>query len=199
MHEQGELQAAERSLYDIAETQAGYFSTAQARAAGYSQRQLTYYVRSGRFARVSRGIYRLALYPGSPNEDLYAAQLQAGPSSVISHDTALALYGLSDALPTRIHLTICKHASRRHPHLRLHTSHLDPEDITLLSGLRVTTVPRTIADVAVSGLADELVIQAIREAVDRGLLTRDAMIDYAQERGGRTHRLVSAATQEIKG
>ncbi len=187
------------ALYDIAETQAGYFSTAQARAAGYTQRQLTHYVRSGRFSRVSRGVYRLALYPGGRNEDLYVAQWRAGPSSVISHDTALALYGLSDVLPARVHLTIGSTASRRHPHLKLHTNRLDPEEVTLLSGLRVTTVPRTIADVAISGLADELVTQAIQEAIDRGLVARDTLIGYAQQKGGRTHQLVSAATQESKG
>ena len=41
-----------------------------------------------------------------PNEDLFIAWLETGPNSVISHDSALALYDLSDALPAAIHLTV---------------------------------------------------------------------------------------------
>lgn len=183
-------------LYFIAENQGGYFTASQARSAGYDYSLLSYHVDTGRFLRIHRGVYRLALYPSGPNEDLYAAQLQAGPSAVISHDTALALYGLSDVLPARIHLTIASSASRRHSHVQLHTNRLDPDDITHLSGLRVTTVARTIADVATAGLADELVIQAVREALERGLVGRDALIAYVRQRGGRAHRLVATATRE---
>jgi len=183
-------------IYAVAERQAGYFTTVQARQAGFSQPQLTYYVRRGRFRRVKWGIYRLALFPSSPHEDLYVAWLEAGPNAVISHDSALALYDLSDVLPNEIHLTIPRSASRRHVGLALHTNQLGPGDVTTIVGLPVTTVPRTIADVAASGLADELVLQAIQQAVQQGLATADSLLAYAHRRGGRMRILVDQALKE---
>ena len=188
--------STEQALYDLAETQAGYFTASQARAAGYSQRQLTYYVQTGRFQRVRRGIYRLAQYPGGPHEDLYVAHLRCGPSSAISHDSALAYYGLSDVLPGRTHVTIPRTASHRQPLLQIHTSRLPAYDVRSAGGLRITTVSRTISDVAASGLADELVIQATREAIARGMVVASDLLNYAQCHGERMQRLVAEAVGE---
>ena len=183
-------------LYAIAEAQAGYFTSAQAREAGFSASLLHHHTRSGRFQRVAPRVYRLTHFPGSPFEDLFIAWLRTGPHSVISHDSALALYDLSDAMPAAIHVTLPRTASRRRPGLRLHTARLRPEEVTRYQGLPVTTVPRTIADVAFSGLADELVIQAIHEALARGLTTEAALQTMAQRRGGRLARLLSQALKE---
>ena len=183
-------------LYDVAERQAGYFTTAQAKETGFSQSQLTYHVRSGRFIRARRGVYRLTRFPATPYEDLFVAWLAAGPDAVISHDSALALYDLSDALPARIHLTVPRSASRRRRGLALHTNQLDPEEVTTVEGLPVTTVSRTIADVAASGLAEEQVIQAAQQAVERGLVSEAVLRSYAQGRGGRPQRLMDRALRD---
>jgi len=196
MNERPSNQASYEALYGVAEQQAGYFTAAQAKACGYSQRQLTYYVRSGRFGRVRRGGYRLSQFPSSPSEDLFVAWLQAGPSAVISHDSALSLYDLSDALPTEVHLTIAPKASRRHTGLRLHTRRLSEDEVTRYEGLPVTTVPRTIVDVAASGLAEELVTQAVHEAIRRGLTTTESLQAAAERRGGRAFRLIRHALHE---
>ena len=119
------------------------------------------------------GVYRLTHFPRSRHEDLFIAWLETGPNSVISHESALALYDLSDALSAAIHLTVPRSASRRRHGLRLHTSQISQEEITNVEGLPATTVARTIVDVAREGLADELVEQAVREAVARGLVQPD--------------------------
>jgi predicted transcriptional regulator of viral defense system len=189
-------QTAYEGLYQIAEQQAGYFTAAQAKASGYSQRQLTYYVRTHRFGRIKHGVYRLRQFPSSANEDLVVAWLSVGQNAVISHESALALYELSDALPTQVHLTIPPKASRRHPGLRLHTSRLREDETTCLEGLPVTTVPRTIADVAAGGLAEELVTQAVHQAVQRGLATVESLRAAAKRRGGRARQLVERALED---
>ena len=48
--------------------------------------------------------------------------------------------------------------------------------------LPVTTVARTIADVALAGLADELVEQAVQEAVQNGLVTPALLLAAAASR-----------------
>ena len=158
-------------LFQIAEAQAGYFTTAQAVATGVDRKRLARYAVAGRLERVRRGVYRLAPFLRSAHEDLFVAWLEMGPESVISHDSALALYKLSDALPAAIHVTVPPTASRRHPGLRLHTNQVSAQEITHYDALPVTTVARTIADVALAGLTDELVEQAVREAVHNGLVT----------------------------
>jgi predicted transcriptional regulator of viral defense system len=184
-------------LYQIAESQGGYFTAKQAQSVGLSRRQLTYYASKGRFVRVGRGVYRLALFPHSPHEDLFIAWLRTGGQGVISHESALALYELSDVMPAEIHLIVPPTASRRHPGLRLHTNRLEPDDITTYNGLPVTTVPRTIAHVSAAGLADELIIQAVQEAIQRGMVTKKQMHDLAQQQGGRTQRLLHLALGEM--
>jgi predicted transcriptional regulator of viral defense system len=143
------------ALYRIAEQQGGYFSAAWAREAGFSYSLLSYDLRSSRFERIRPRVYRLVQFPPSPHEDLHVASLQAGPEAVISHDSALALYDLSDLLPAQIHVTIPRTASRRRPRLRLHANQLEPSVVTRYEGLPVTTVLRTLADVATLGLADQ--------------------------------------------
>ena len=106
-------------LYEIAEQQAGYFTAAQALEAGYSRPLLSYYTKVGRFDRVHRGVYRLVQFPGSPYEDLFVACLRTGPDSVISHESALAVYELSDVLPGEVHVIVPRTASRRRVGIRL--------------------------------------------------------------------------------
>jgi predicted transcriptional regulator of viral defense system len=124
-------------------------------------------------------VYRLARFPASSHEDLYVAWLEAGSEAVISHDSALALYGLSDLLPAQVHVTVPRTASRRRPGIRLHTKRLSPHDVTRYEGLPVTTIRRTLVDVAAAGLADEQVRLAIREALRRGLLAPEDLVTLA--------------------
>ena len=86
-------------------------------------------------------------------------------------------------------------ASRRRPGLRLHTNRIAPEEITHYDGLPVTTVPRTIADVAAAGLSSELVIQAVQEAIVNGLATPDELL--AAGRTTRVRRLLQGALEEL--
>jgi predicted transcriptional regulator of viral defense system len=184
-------------LYRIAEAQAGYFTTAQAAAVGVDRKRLARYAAVGRIERVRRSVYRLAPFPRSPHEDLFVAWLEMGSNSVISHDSALALYELSDVLPAAIHVTVPATASRRHPGLRLHTNRISAQEITYYDALPVTTVARTIADVALAGLAEELVEQAVQEAVRNGLVTPTLLLAAAELRGPRVTGIIRRALERI--
>ena len=185
-------------LFQIAEAQAGYFTTAQAQALGIARAQLSRYVTAGKLERSQQGVYRLTPFPRVPHEDLFIAWLAAGPEAVISHDSALAIYELSDALPAHVHLTVPRSASHRRPGYRLHTSRITPAEITHYGGLQVTTVARTIADIACDGLADDLVIQAVQEAVARGLATPEQLRAAATQRGPAVTRLIQRALEGVR-
>lgn len=181
----------QKALYDRAERQAGYFTARQARSAGFSWERLVEHAKSGRFRRIARGIYRLSQFPSSNFEDLFVAWLRCGPKAVISHESALAVYDLSDLIPGQIHVTVLRTASRRRRGIRQHTSGFRSKVIKRREGLPVTSVPRTIADVAKAGVAEEMVKEAIRQALKRGLTTQDALLAEARRRGGRAMRLIS--------
>ena len=179
-----------RALYARAEQQAGYFTTKQAAEAGFSRERLVEHTRTGRLKRIAHGLYRLSQYPASPLEDLFVAWLRGGPNAVISHDSALAVYDLSDVVPNEIHVTVSRTASRRRKGLRQHTIHLLPSDVKKREGLPVTSVPRTIADLAKAGLAEELLGAAIRQALERGLTDPRALRAEGLRRGGRAARVI---------
>lgn len=180
------------ALYVLAEAQAGYFTTAQAGSAGYSRSLVAHHAETGTFTRPRTGVYRLSRFPASPWEDLFVAWLQAGPSAVVSHESALALFELSDVLPSEIHFTLPRTSSRRRPSIRMHTSPLPPEDIVMREGLPVTSVTRTIADVARAGTPEALVREAIQQSLERGLTTEALLRQRAKARGGRVRRLILA-------
>src|SRR5688572_11692776 len=93
-------------LYQLAAQQAGYFTPADAREAGYSSPLLEYHVRVGRFERVRRGVFRFVQFPSAEFEDWVVAWLWSERAGVFSHESALRAHGLSDALPDEKHLSV---------------------------------------------------------------------------------------------
>ncbi len=183
-------------LYEIAENQAGYFTASQAREVGFSWERLSSNAKKGLFLRTARGVYRLVRFPGSAYEDLFVAWLRTGRKAVISHESALAVYDLTDVLPSEIHVIVPQTVSRRRKGIRQHTNQLAPDEITRREGLPVTTVARTIADVSISGLAEEQVQQAIQESIQRGLTSQDELLSHADRRGGRVKRIIQTILSE---
>src|SRR5713226_6786540 len=87
-------------LFEVATGQGGYFTAEQARACGYSWALLSHHVKSGRFIRIRRGLYRFREYPSSAREEVIAAWLAVGKDvAIVSHESALDLLDLSDVIP----------------------------------------------------------------------------------------------------
>jgi predicted transcriptional regulator of viral defense system len=181
----------------MASAQAGYFTTAQAQECGFSSALLTHHAKSRRFLRVSRGLYRLRDYPHETNEEIVAAWLRQAPNAVVSHESALALLGLSDVIADEVHLTVPR-ARRRlvtHSGVVIHTTTrpLAEADVVSRKGVRVTGPERTIVDVAEVGVAPDQVVAAVRSALERSLTTPSRLRDAARTRGGRVRRLIDEA------
>ncbi len=171
-------------LYETAAAQEGHFTTAQAAEAGYYPQLLTKYLKNGRIVRVRRGVYRLVHFPPGDHEDLVIVWLWSDRTGVFSHETALALHQLSDALPAKAHLTLpAAWKSRRlqaPAGVVLHFADLDDADRAWAGAVQLTTPARTVVDCAASGVSPELVTQAIDEGLHRGLFT-EPMVAPARE------------------
>ena len=168
-------------LFETAVAQHGLFTTRQAAEAGYSPQLLVHYLHSGRALRIRRGIYRLVHFPATEQEELVAAWLWSERIGVLSHQTALALHGLSDALPARIHLTLPSASRRRRFRIPadviLHYADIPPEDRGWFGALPTTQTRRTLNDCAREGLSPELLRQAAEQALRRGLVVKAELGD----------------------
>jgi predicted transcriptional regulator of viral defense system len=185
------------TLYQIAEDQAGYFTTAQASEAGYNRQRLYDLANRGQFIRIHRGIYRLARFPASRFEDLFIAHLRTGQDSVISHDSALAVFDLSDVLPAETHIIMPRTGSRRREGLRLHTHRILDDEITYREGLPVTTPARTIADMIVGGFDYRQITLAVSEALQKGLTTKTKLLEQAKRHSHRVTETIQQVLREL--
>ena len=190
-------------LFELAASQAGYFTAAQARELGYSARSLVHHVSARHVERVGRGFYRLGGVPPSSHEDIVAAWVRFAPRrGVVSHDTALALYELAPSRSHEIHLTLPRERRPRTPHattaVRLHTTTvpLRREEVASRFGVQVTAPARTIADVADLGTDPSVVTEATSRAVATGLVSPTELRTAVRRRSARVRELVERAIEE---
>lgn len=180
----------------IAESQAGYVTTKQAEEAGFHRNALRHHAREGgRLEHAGRGLYRLRFYPSSPFDHIAAAWMLTGSKiAVVSHESALELYDLSDVVPSKIHLTL----PRRYRHrtapagVRLHYPRepLADEEIRDVHGLPATSVERTIVDSLETGTQLEQIELAVSQALERGLTTPRRLRAAAADRPRRVRMFV---------
>jgi predicted transcriptional regulator of viral defense system len=166
--------SAYQRVYEVAANQGGYITTAQAAETEVKQNTLTKMAARGQLERVSWGVYRLVHFPISPLDQYVEATLwPLSVPGVISHESGLALYGLSDANPTRIHLTVPTRfrVQREVPkRLVIHRADLPADDVQLFEGILVTTPERTIRDCHAAHLGPALIRQAIEDGRRSGHL-----------------------------
>jgi hypothetical protein len=177
--------------------QGGYFDRGDAHTHGLGDDLLSYHVKAGRFERLYPGVFRLRIAPVSRHDDLLLAWVWSNYRATISHESALALFQLSDILPSQIHLTVPP-SFRREPHaFKLHWATLSDEDVTTYEGLPVTTPARTIADAAAWGSDPEQVRLAARQAVQRGLATSHQLCAAIQRPRYRHRRAVQHILEPV--
>lgn len=103
---------------------------------------------------------------------------------MLSHQTALALHGLSDALPAQVHLTLPSAWRQRRFRMPadvvLHHADVPPEDRAWVGAVPTTNPRRTLNDCAREALAPELLRQAARQALRRGLVTQAELRDVEE-------------------
>lgn len=181
----------------LAEEQAGYFTTAQAEISGIHRNTLRDQAREGgRVERLDRGLYRLRFYPRSLHEHIAAAWVKVGPNiAVVSHESALELYELSDVMPSVVHLTLSRdYRHRRSPvDIRLHWPRepLRDDEIRRVGAVRVTSPEKTIVDVVEAGTQPEQIELAVRQALQRALTTPSRLAAAAEGESKAVQRRIS--------
>ncbi|HEU5252499.1 MAG TPA: type IV toxin-antitoxin system AbiEi family antitoxin domain-containing protein [Solirubrobacterales bacterium] len=184
-------------MAQIAERQHGVVGRSQLLEAGWSEGAIKKRLASGRLHRLHTGVYLVGHRLVQREGRWMAAVLSSGSEAVLSHWSAAALWRLRPTSRSRIDVT-APHRSRSWRHIRRHVSALPSDERTVENGIPVTTVPRTILDLAATEPL-EVVRSLIREAEFRELHDSLSLWDLIERYPGRRGiRKVRAALEALR-
>ena len=149
------------------------FTRAEAHRAGITDSML----RHRRFRPLFRGVYILASVELSMRIWCLAALRVAPADAVVSHLTALRLYGLEVGGPWPLHLSTRTTTHSRQRGIRTHQRKRRVESV-VLGGMPVTSPERTLVDIATKvGLVQ--LVQACDWMIHRGHTTAERLAAFA--------------------
>lgn len=174
-----------RVLARIASRQHGVVSRAQVLALGVTPSFVARLVNSGLLHPVHLGVYAVGHSALTERGRWMAAVIATGEGAVLSHLSAALLWGIIDRRGWLIHVLAAGGGSRARPGLAIHrTRHLPPEHRMEIDGIPVTSLHRTLLDLA-SMLPRKRLRYAV-EAADRfGLLDVAALVALCEASAGR--------------
>ena len=150
---------------------------------GWSEEEIEWRIRAGRLHRMHGGVYSVG-HQVIPREGRWlAAVLASGPEAVLSHWSAAALWMIRPNSRSVVDVT-CPHKSRTWDGIRRHHKALPPDEVTVEEGIPVTTVPRTIFDLAATEPVD-VVQSMLKEVEHRNLWDRLSLWDLVERYPGR--------------
>ena len=130
---------------------------------------------------LGRGVYAVGHRVLGESGRFLAAVLRAGPDAVLSHRSAAALWGFHRA---GRQIEVTRRSPGRFPDTRLHRCTLPSSQRTVHTSIPVTTVPRTLVDLA--GMVSESRLQsAIVRADKQGLIRWNDLAAVVRSAAGR--------------
>lgn len=152
----------EREIVNLAGRQQGLLTHAQLVAIGVGRRTIDRWLASGRLRAVHRDVYSFG--PGRlPRHGKWlAAVLALGRGALLSHESAAALWGLAGDRP-EVHVTAPRGRQVRpgRKGIKVHRCKFQRDEVTARADIPVTTVARTLFD-----LAERSEAQRLRSAWD---------------------------------
>jgi very-short-patch-repair endonuclease len=142
-----EVRSVEHQVARIAGRQHGVVTQGQLLEAGLSGGGVKRRVAKGRLHRVHRGVYRVGHRAPSTEAWYMASVLACGEKAVLSGRAAAFLFGLTKGKAPAPEVTAV--ADRRVAGvLTRRVRHLDGREVALYRGIPITSVPRTVVDLA---------------------------------------------------
>ncbi|MEV6682225.1 type IV toxin-antitoxin system AbiEi family antitoxin domain-containing protein [Streptomyces erythrochromogenes] len=182
-----------RRLGVIAADQWGLVTARQAQAAGLSRVDLTRLIDADLLQRAVHGVYQLPGGTPTPHLDIKAAWLRLDPgapawerpltgdrAAVVSHASACQLYDIGDIPADHVEISVPRRRTTREPGVILRKAAIDAADVTLVDGLPVTTVDRTICDLLVSRADGGHIGRVLADADQRGLTDTRVLAERVQ-------------------
>ncbi len=193
--------APDRVLVRLADRQHGVVSRQQVLAAGLTAKQVEQRLRTGLLGRLHRGVYAVGHRQLRREGEWLAAVLAAGPGAALSHRSAAALHGLLPERGRRVEVVSTARRVRTN-WVEAHAARsLGPDDVTRCGAIPVTTVTRTLVDLA-GVVAPADLERAVNEADVLRLLDPAAVaaaLERVRGRRGDGHAALTAALARHHG
>ena len=173
----------ERRLEGLATRQHGVVSHAQLIGLGFDDQWIERRLRERRLNAVHRNVYALGHRRLTVRGPWWAALLAYGPGAVLSHQSAAVLWGIRRKRSGPIHVTTPtgRQGLRRRKGIWIHRCKFGPEDVTERDGFPVTTLARTLFDLA--EVAPYETLKGVAEEADRLKRLRFRELEEVCERG----------------
>jgi very-short-patch-repair endonuclease len=182
---------------ELARRQHGVVGREQLRALGLGERAIQHRLEVGRLHRIYPAVYAVGHRLIPKQAWLMAAVLASGPEAVLSHHSAAALWGLRGYSEGAVHVTLTR-KSTSSKQIRRHHSPIPADERMIENGIPVTSVPRTILDLAATESLD-VVENLLREMEFRELRDRLSLPGLIERYPGkRGVRKVRAALERLK-
>jgi very-short-patch-repair endonuclease len=184
----------DRAVAELAGRQWGVVSLGQLQGLGLGARAVQQRASAGRLHRVHRGVYAVGHRVLRVEGRYLAAVLACGPGALLSHRSAAVHWGLLGTAQTRVDVTAGR--GRAGPAgIRLHRARsLDARDSTTHERIPITTIARTLLDLAATTRPDRLE-RAYAQALVLGVYDHTAITDLiARSNGHRGTKILARAT-----
>lgn len=186
-----------RLLNDIAASQRGLFTTAQAKASGVDRYVVSRLESVGNIERLAKGVYRMGGAPSTREEDVFAAWLSINPerqpgdvsaegTPVAMGATAAWLYGIGEVTPPPYEFCTSNRKQTKRTNLIIRKRELDPDDVSIVAGIPTTKPARTVVDLIDYGEDLSLVANVLTDALARDLVNDEgALRESVDARGAK--------------
>ncbi|HEY5052421.1 MAG TPA: DUF559 domain-containing protein [Solirubrobacterales bacterium] len=183
-----QTQARQRALAlaTLAARQHGVVSRSQLLSLGFKSGAIKREIESRRLCHIHRGVYASGHQPLNQRARWLAAVLACGEGAALSHRSAAALWGLARSSGPKIDVT-SPHGRAGRRRITFHECRLDPEDLTTVGSIPVTSVARTLFDFA--EVVDFTRLERACEEADRLNLLPMRALERVVERGLGRHAL----------
>jgi very-short-patch-repair endonuclease len=169
-------------IRELAERQHGVVARRQLLEIGLGSGLIRDRVRGGRLIPLYRGVFALGHRRIGLHGEWIAAVLAAGPAAVLSHRSAAHL---GDLCRSRGAVEITRSSGGiDRTGIRIHQAKLLPRDVTARARIPVTTVDRTLVDIAV-GLDERQLEHAVVAADRAGTLSWPRLVETLDRSSGR--------------
>lgn len=167
----------------LAERQYGVVARGQLLALGLGEDSLQHRLECGRLHLLHQGTYAVGHRDVPRSGRWMAAVLATGPHAVLSHWSAAALWMIRPNSRSIVDVTT-PHKSRSWDGIKRHHKALPSDEVTVKDGIPVTSVPRTIFDLAATEDVDT-VAAMLRESEHRNLWDRLSLPHLVERYPGR--------------
>jgi predicted transcriptional regulator of viral defense system len=185
---------ARRRLHERALEQYGYITTRDAAELGVSLNALHVLVNRGGLTRAAHGVYRFDDVPASGRDSYMEAVLAVGEGAFLYADAVLAIRDLALVNPARLRVGTAKRRDKTlPPTIEMVVVDVPPADREVYEGIPCTTVARALVD-SIGIVMPERLLDAARDAAERGLMRRKEAASVIARLGGETAWPTNPAT-----